>query len=341
MNKKLLAIAVGAAMVAGTTVAMAEATVYGKISMGVVSYDDGDDAPADGAGIGVFDESSRLGVKGSEDLGNGLKGVFKMEGTVDMDGLGSFDFNRDTYVGLAGDFGEVTIGRRNTSYKDATGDMDLFADMWGDVTGSGFGHFDQREANMISYKGNFGMVSLSVDLQNSEQPDTGADQDKMGNSIAVAIKPMKGLKISVANATCGGVCASGGVDDTATKLGVQWKGGDHTVNATYAMESDDSADEDMTVAVVQYGLAMGMNKIQASYSMLDEKDVDDANATQASVAFLHSFSKSTTAYVAYSQVSNDDTVSYEGRMGDSLDGFDNTTGGSTATGFAVGVVHKF
>ena len=341
MNKKLLAIAVGAAMVAGSTAVMAEANLYGKINAGIVSYDDGDDSPVDGAGIGIFDESSRIGVKGGGDLGGGLKALFKFEGTADLDSSANFNLNRDSYVGVSGGFGEVTIGRRNTSYKDATGKMDLFADMWGDVTGSGFGSFDQREQNMLRYKGNFGMVSVSADLQFAEAVDAGADEDKMGNSFAVGFAPMKGIKITLASATCGGTCASGGVDDTAQKLGLQWKGGPHKVNVTYAMESDDSADQDMTVTVAQYGMTMGMDMIQLSYTMLDEKDLDDANATQTSVAWIRNFNKSTKAYVAYSQVANDDTVAYDGRMDDTLTGFGNTTGGGTASGLAVGVTHKF
>jgi predicted porin len=152
MNKKLLVIAVGAAMVAGSTAVMADATVYGKINMAVASYDDGDDSPNDDSGIGIFDEASRLGVKGSADIGGDMKLVFKGEGTMDMDGTGGFSFNRDSYVGIKAGFGEVTMGHRNTSYKDATGKMDLFADMVGDTTGSGFGSFDSRVANQVKYK---------------------------------------------------------------------------------------------------------------------------------------------------------------------------------------------
>ena len=128
--------------------------------MGIAQLDDGDDSATDDAysGIAIFDEASRLGAKGSTDLG-GLKAIFKMEGTVDMDGTGGFVFNRDSYVGIKAGFGELTMGHRNTSFKDATGKMDIFADMVGDTTGSGFGSFDSRVPNQVKYKGKFGMVA--------------------------------------------------------------------------------------------------------------------------------------------------------------------------------------
>jgi predicted porin len=355
MNKKLLAIAVGAAMVAGTTVAMAEATVYGKINMGIVSYDDGDKGgivsgtttSQEGKGIGIFDEASRLGVKGSEDLGNGLKGVFKMEGTVDMDGGGAFTFDRDTYVGLKGAFGEVLIGHKNTAYKNATGKMDLFSDMYGDMTGNGFGNFDSREDNMVQYNGDFGMVSVSADVNFSETTKESAavpavttkDADKMGNSLAVTIKPMKGLMVSLAAATKGG---GSSVNDSAQKLGVHWSGGDHTVNAVYKMQTDDSAttDDKMSVMYAQYAFAFGMSSIQLAYQMLDA-DGTDLNATQTSVAFIQKLSKATRVYVAYSSVANEDGVSYQGRLGSGVSNFNATEPGNSPSGLALAVEHNF
>ncbi|MCK4586161.1 MAG: porin [Gammaproteobacteria bacterium] len=356
MNKKLLAIAVGAAMVAGSTAVMADSSVYGKINMGIAQLSDEDDdvvgppAHVDDSGLAIFDEASRLGAKGSADLGNGLKAIFKMEGTVDMDGGGAFNFNRDSYVGLKGGFGQVTIGNKNTSYKNATGKMDLFADMWGDTTGSGFGTFDLRTPNQVQYSGKFGMVGVSADMDFAEnaQGNSTNDQEKAGLTVAVMIAPMKGLKISIATATCGGNCgqpapgSGADVNDTATKLGVQWKGGNHTVNVVYKAEKDDDGgtdNENMNVIVAQYGMKMGMNAIQFSYSMLSE-EADDSNATQMSAAFVHNFSKSTKAYVAYSAIANDDAVSHDGRL-DSGTNLDNTQAGSGVSSLAVGVTHKF
>ena len=64
--------------------------------------------------------SSRWGLKGSEDLGGGLKAVFQIESGFNIDTGAQTDaaslFNRQAFVGLAGGFGSVTAGRQYTAY---------------------------------------------------------------------------------------------------------------------------------------------------------------------------------------------------------------------------------
>ena len=132
MNKKLLTLAVAAAMVAPAAV-MADATMYGKVRLAVESYDN---AGTDFARIQNY--GSRIGVKGSEDLGGGLKAVYKMEfgvdiaGSVDEFGSGNSISNRNAYVGLAGDWGTMVLGRHDTPLKMSTGKLDYFGDQAGD-----------------------------------------------------------------------------------------------------------------------------------------------------------------------------------------------------------------
>ena len=59
--------------------------------------------------------SSRLGFRGVEDLGNGLKASFWLEGGINVDDGGSgFKFDRRSTIGLLGNFGEVRLGRDKT-----------------------------------------------------------------------------------------------------------------------------------------------------------------------------------------------------------------------------------
>ena len=59
----------------------------------------------------LVDNASRLGVRGSKDLGSGLTGLFQMESRVRLDeGFGQLT-SRDSYAGLAGGFGTVRLGR--------------------------------------------------------------------------------------------------------------------------------------------------------------------------------------------------------------------------------------
>ncbi len=159
MNKKLITLAVAAAVAAPMT-ALAEVTIYGKA---IVSYDgvkidkqaggDGDrrykvvsNSPIAGA-----PRASRLGFKGSEDLGGGLKAIWKMEFSVDQANNSAVGSTRNAYVGLASDsWGTALLGRHDHPYKMATGKYDYFADQLGDFNGT-IGFEDLRAQNVVAY----------------------------------------------------------------------------------------------------------------------------------------------------------------------------------------------
>jgi predicted porin len=73
----------------------------------------------------IFDNSSRVGLRGTEDLGNGLKAIFQIETGVNIDngsntGQGGqanansgFWASRDSFAGLDSNFGRVTFGRQS------------------------------------------------------------------------------------------------------------------------------------------------------------------------------------------------------------------------------------
>lgn len=100
--------------------------------------------------------ASRLGVKGSEDLGNGLKAVYQIEIQINFDtnnnltsGADTFQY-RNTFVGLAGDWGTFLLGRHDTPLKISTGRLDLFADSIADMNGT-VGFQDIRLDNTVAY----------------------------------------------------------------------------------------------------------------------------------------------------------------------------------------------
>ena len=128
MNKKLLAAAVVAA-VAASPAAFAESTVYGKIHTSI----DADfelrryRSARSPSNYTVDSRASRLGFKGSEDLGNGLKAIYQIEFGIRSDGgqdqttpaMAVHRSLRNTFVGLSGDWGTVLVGRHDTPMKMA------------------------------------------------------------------------------------------------------------------------------------------------------------------------------------------------------------------------------
>lgn len=193
MNKKILSLAVAAAMVVPGA-AMAEAILYGKLNVSLdyanvknvvlPEYDfarDGNGnvilnngnptlvrvAPGqdfDGWGMSSNGyipgegRANRIGVKGSEDLGNGLKAIYQVEFGINLnDAKGNVLNNddsvtyRNTFVGLAGDsWGTFLIGRHDTPMKISTGKLDLFSDTMADYNGT-VGFRDYRADNVVAY----------------------------------------------------------------------------------------------------------------------------------------------------------------------------------------------
>ncbi|MGF6758657.1 porin [Paraburkholderia sp. GAS42] len=113
--------------------------------------------------------NSRWGVKGTEDLGGGLKAIFRLESGINLQD-GSFAdsgrmFNRAAYVGLDSKYGTVTLGRQKTPLFDILADVydpltvgNYFENAWLPVAlGAGL-----YADNAIKYAGTFGGLSVEA-----------------------------------------------------------------------------------------------------------------------------------------------------------------------------------
>lgn len=137
MKKSALALAVAAALVGFGSAAYADTTLYGSARVSL-DYDDSDSVygrAADGSLVrvqagaeawDVFNNASRLGVRGEEDLGGGLSAIYQYEFGVDVTDGGNLNSNRPKWVGLKGSFGSVTAGTQWTPYYNVIGIGDIF-----------------------------------------------------------------------------------------------------------------------------------------------------------------------------------------------------------------------
>ena len=126
----------------------ADVDIYGKANLSLQSSDEGE-----GSFTEVKSNASRIGLKGTHDLGDGLTVIYKAEFQVDLDGdseKGDSITDRNQYVGLAGSFGEVLLGKNDTMLKQSQGKVDLFSDLNGDIKSLWKG--ENRMADTISYK---------------------------------------------------------------------------------------------------------------------------------------------------------------------------------------------
>ncbi|MEQ1437756.1 porin [Fontimonas sp. SYSU GA230001] len=194
MKKTLLAIAVGATFMAPAA-AFAAPKVYGKFMLGVESVtDEIGAASTDADSVVQFNDAnnaSRLGFKGSEELGLGdLNAIYQVELGIDPFGdetagtekLSRPFSERNTFVGLEGGFGTLKFGFYDTPVKDIGAKVDQFNDYtYGDITVFMAG--ETRNKNLVQYiSPKFAdMFSFSLTAQAGENrtaSDDAADNEK-------------------------------------------------------------------------------------------------------------------------------------------------------------------
>jgi predicted porin len=133
-KSKYLSSAILAALLATAASAQAAPEFYGNIDMGVGIH------KVNGKTTDSVDNgnssASIYGVRGSEDLGSGLKAIFQLEGSFKGDdgtqGLANTPFNRDTFVGLTDGTNTFKLGRLKTLNRAIVLEYDAFnASAWG------------------------------------------------------------------------------------------------------------------------------------------------------------------------------------------------------------------
>ncbi|MFL9914132.1 porin [Paraburkholderia fungorum] len=157
MKKSLLALAALGAF-AGVAHAQSSVTLYGIIDEGFNINTNAGGKHLYNVSSGVL-QGSRWGLRGTEDLGGGLKAIFVLENGFDVTngklGQGGLMFGRQAYVGLSSQFGTVTLGRQYDSVVDYVGPLEV-GDQWGGSIAAHPGDLDNfnntyRTNNTVKY----------------------------------------------------------------------------------------------------------------------------------------------------------------------------------------------
>jgi GBP family porin len=147
--KKTLLVAALSGIFATAAHAQSSVTLYGLIDAGI-TYTNNSGGHSRWAEQSGTINGSRWGLRGSEDLGGGLKAIFTLENGFNINngtlGQGGREFGRQAFVGLASDqFGSVTLGRQYDSVVDFIGPLALTGTQYG---GTAFAHpFDNDNLN--------------------------------------------------------------------------------------------------------------------------------------------------------------------------------------------------
>jgi len=165
MKMKLFAAAV-AALAAGGAYAQSSVTLYGVVDAGV-EYSNHAQQSSSSHGVVRLNSGgmsgSRWGLRGVEDLGGGLKGLFVLESGFNIDtgtsGQSNRLFGRQAFVGLGSQYGQLTLGRHQTPFYDFGLAYDPMAISSNYSITAQAPEFQQRADNSLKYIGTFGGVT--------------------------------------------------------------------------------------------------------------------------------------------------------------------------------------
>jgi predicted porin len=337
MKKKLLAIAVVAAfpLYAG---AQSAVNVYGMIDNGVEAVNHV--APGNNKVYRMVSGAlfgSRLGFRGTEDLGGGLRALYVLESGFDTDtgllGQGGRLFGRSAYVGLENQYGRVTLGRLYTTlydwavYYDPLGPGRYSSPML-DAAYAG------RADNAIKYAGKFGGFDGGVYFSNGAEIAGAARAGRQYGFLAnYTFAPFSvGLSYESQN----GVTAPTRNDTVKrTSLGARYDLPFMKLYAGYTHRRNEVAPTQTSLG--QYWVAVGapiaQNTTLTAAYYATRMNGYDPKAVSAIVT--HNLSKRTALYGMASHSFNNSTSNL------GVTGFGTTVVGADQTGMTVGIRHVF
>ncbi|MGO2366943.1 MAG: porin [Pseudoalteromonas sp.] len=273
--------------------ALAEVDVYGKANVTVQSSDDGE-----GSFTEVKSNASRFGFKGSEEINDGLKAVYKFEFQVNIsDDSKDTVTSRNQYVGLKGGFGQVVIGRNDTALKVSQGKIDLFNDLEGDVKNIFQG--ENRLSDTVTYSSNdfsgFKVFATYVAEQNSEGDS--------GYSMAITYGD-SGLKKSNVYASIAADSEVNGYDVVRATL--QGKLADFKVGAMYQVQEKVDGDGEADGYLLNAAYVLNSNTFKVQYQVMDFDETGEETAVSAGID--HKLSKNTKLFAFYSNFDMDNNI---------------------------------
>jgi predicted porin len=354
MKKSLIALAVMAA--AGSAAAQSSVTLFGIVDAAISRY-----ATHGGTNNTLMTNSgynsSRLGFRGTEDLGGGMSASFWLEGALSNDDgtVGKFDFRRRSTVSLGGGWGELRLGR---DYTPTFFNGSVFDPFGTNGIGSNIVHkvklqnttdfpttFDPnyvRADNMVSYflppnlGGFYGQISYALD-------------EKAGNNAAGDAGRYAGIRAGYGSGPFNVALAYGRTEGSTAlpevkdwNIGGQWDFGMAKLlayydRAEYRFAADDEGE--LKSWLIGTLVPVGAGEIRASYSR--SKFDDGERADQWALGYVHNLSKRTALYATIAQVRNrgDAALSVAASTGGaaSVPGVTNARG----RGFDIGIRHAF
>jgi len=336
MKKSLLALAVLTA-VTGVASAQSSVTIYGKIDLGLTM----DSGSASGKSIRLdsgVTGGSRLGFKGVEDLGGGMKAAFQLETGFCADSAagapnfctGSNNFmGRQAHGDLTGAFGALSAGRQYSLGFNNLSTIDPFGTGFAGQVNNIVDPSGIRLNNSVTYSApTIGGVTASAEIAFGEETGNWQANRETGAGLTYASGPAyAGFTFyDVGNAAGNGAARKNYLFGGTYDFGVV------KVHAL-AQKSTGPATLDVLDLMGGVTVPVAGGNVMASYIHHNDRTVANKDASQIGVGYIYPLSKRTSVYTAFARIQN-------------LNGATFTVGNATAAGtgdkaFNLGVVHNF
>jgi predicted porin len=356
MNKKLLAVAIGAALSA-PMFAQADVKIGGQAHVSADYVDTITSAANDQAKVwNIASNVSNIFFKAEEDLGGGLKGVFFLQEYFRLDDNGGTTTAGSTnrmhdapaYAGLASDsMGTVLLGNQDGPSKLAGRAVDLFGNAIGDSRNTGLDN--TRFQNAISYTSpKFGPVTVvyahSTNVDNGiVNPVSGGAAQTYGDAVLVKVG-VAGLDANVAYHQAVNRTSTAAIDDNKVMtVSASYKIAGARIVGLYQNQKavGFSPTTDRDVYGIGGSYTFGNETVKVQYYNVTNKNATDVSSSVMALGFDHKFSKTVTGYVAIAAASNDlgnsIGMAAGGGHGDSPANYS----GGDQNGLSLGMIYNF
>lgn len=359
MKKTFIALALPAVscVFASAASAQSSVTVYGIVDTGIAIENGGSTGSVSKLTSGMA-SGSRLGFKGSEDLGSGLSAFFLLESGINVDtgssGQGGLMFGRQAYVGLKGDFGTLSAGRQYTPEYLTLAFADPFVTgMAGDAanimpnSGNGASRMDNTVKYVTpAYNGltaelAYGFGEVAGDTSASRQ---------IGASLGYASGPFA-IRLGYHNRNNDTATSKNTEDGKNTLLAATYDFGVAKAHLAYGVNKGLNssplrntsnpfgsaiapvASTDSTDLLLGVSVPIGNNKLLASYIHRNDRTAKAQDANQFAIGYVYAMSKRTDLYVSYAKIDNKNGAGYT--VGSAIEA------GSGDKALQMGIRHNF
>lgn len=347
MQKKIIALAV-AGLMSGAAFAQSNVEIYGIVDMGYANASSGQTGTKNLVQSGMLSDS-RIGFRGTEDLGGGMKANFVLEhglnadtgaqavsGTTDATSAstkaalasGSTDmWARTASVGLSGNFGAINLGRQYTPIFNvmAASDVSINSAIVSDFGNTGA---TARSSNSVKYTSpSFSGFTAQVMYAAGETLNTAASDainsetallekntgNQLGLSLAYAAGPLSvgygHHETKIVYDTPGAAAADLATTNKEDALGAAYDFKVVKVFGLFVTDKNNDGSAKVRTWQLQGAFGVGPGTMVVSYFDRDDRVTADADSRGIGLAYLYPMSKRTTLYAAWGRRSNQDAAS--------------------------------